>query len=304
MQSVLNQLAILYLFLAVGWIIGRVKPGQTEHSGILSVLLVNFFLPCKVFSNFSSNFTPAYLISNGVAVLFAMALLGALVLLSIPLARLLTKDEYEQRIYRYTFTVSNYAYVGYGLTEGVFGEAVLTDLILFCIPFAIYTYSFGYALLTGGKKPWKRLINPVTVGIALGCVSGLSGIALPSVPQSVVSGASACFGPVSMLLTGLTLSTLRFKELFTDKVAYLVCAIRLIGIPGLILGLCLGLRALGILPPAVYPAALIMAAMPTGLNTVVFPKMIGKDCTIGARLAFLSHLLSLATLPLMLALVS
>jgi predicted permease len=107
-----------------------------------------------------------------------------------------------------------------------------------------------------------------------------------------------------MLLTGLTLSTLRLRQLFTDKTAYLVCALRLIGIPALILGLCLGLRAIGLLPAGVWPAALIMAAMPCGLNTVVFPKLIGKDCTIGARLAFLSHLLSLLTLPLFLSLIA
>ena len=48
---------------------------------------------------------------------------------------------------------------------------------------------------------------------------------------------------------------------------------------------------------AVMPALLIYA-MPCGLNTIVFPKLIGEDCHIGAGLACISSVLACVTIPI------
>jgi predicted permease len=52
----------------------------------------------------------------------------------------------------------------------------------------------------------------------------------------------------------------------------------------------------------VLQSALFVTAMPTGLNTIVFAQNTGNPSEIGARLAFLSHLFSCATIPLWLSL--
>ena len=44
--------------------------------------------------------------------------------------------------------------------------------------------------------------------------------------------------------------------------------------------------------------AVIFYAMPCGLNTVVFPKMFGEDCKIGAGFAFISNIGACFTIPL------
>ena len=48
---------------------------------------------------------------------------------------------------------------------------------------------------------------------------------------------------------------------------------------------------------------LFVACMPCGLNTVIFPKFVGEDTSTGARLAFLSHFISCATIPFWLFLI-
>ena len=60
MKLIFNQLFILYVFLIAGFIIGKIKKGTVEHSSILSVLLVNIFLPFKVFKTFANNFSVSY----------------------------------------------------------------------------------------------------------------------------------------------------------------------------------------------------------------------------------------------------
>ena len=42
-------------------------------------------------------------------------------------------------------------------------------------------------------------------------------------------------------------------------------------------------------------------AMPCGLNTIVFPKLIGENCEIGAGLALVSNVLAIFTIPLCVA---
>lgn len=298
MQIVFKQLSVLYIFLIAGFLIGRIKKDKASHADILSVLLVNILLPCKVFNTFANNFSVEYFKANYILPLAALVLLSVLVVVSRFGSRLLTKHKYEQKVYMYSFAITNYAYLGYALIGSVFGEAVLAQFMLFAIPFIIYTYTVGYVLLTGGKKPLKKLLNPITVAIVLGIIFGLTGLKVPDVIGSAVSAASACVGPLSMILTGITLSTFALKELVTDKTAYIFSAIRLLVIPAIAYTICRLLR-LELLAPMV----LIITCMPCGLNTIVFPKLIGEDCKPGARLALITHVFSIATLPFWLSLI-
>ena len=74
-------------------------------------------------------------------------------------------------------------------------------------------------------------------------------------------------------------------------------ALRLIVIPVVIGGILLLLGQ-----DAAVPTAVLMFAMPCGLNTIVFPKMVGEDCRVGASLAFLSNICACITIPLVFAL--
>jgi len=298
MQIILKQLFILYVFLLAGWLIGKLKKDKASHADILSVLLVNVFLPCKVFNTFSKNVTVSYLSEKYVLVISSLVLLVIMAAVSFPIARLLTRNKYEKKVFAYSFTIGNYGYLGYALIDYVFGEAVLTEFMLFVIPFVLYTYTVGFMMLTGTELSLKRLLTPTTVAIVLGITAGLTDLPIPDVVSTIATNASACVGPLSMLLTGITLSTFALKELVTNKKAYAVSFIRLVAFPAVAYLVCKGLRL-----SSVLPMVLMVACMPCGLNTVVFPKLVGEDCTIGARLALITHLLSIITLPFWLSLI-
>ncbi|MBR7165084.1 MAG: AEC family transporter [Clostridia bacterium] len=299
MQLVFEQIFILYVFLFLGWFLGKKNPRLNAQTGVLSYLLVNLLLPAKVFGTFSRNFTVSYFRENAFVFLISIGFLLFYHFFSKLLARGLYKEGYMVRMTEYTFTISNYAYMGYALAEGVYGEKGLTDLIVFCIPFSIYTYTVGYVKLTGNGKGFRRAINAMTVCILIGIIFGLAAIPVPNPVQKVLTSASGCVGPMSMLLTGITLSGFSVKEMVLDKKAYIICAIRLILLPLIIFGLVKWIS----FPPSIAIPAVFMAAMPTGLNTIVFPKNVGEDPGPGARLAFLSHLGSCITIPIWLSLV-
>ncbi len=295
---VFKQLLVLYIFIFLGWLFGKIKPENDQGSKLLSFLLVNLLLPSKVFSTFSQSFTVTYLKENYLTFFVSTAILVILSLLAIPLAALLTGKKYERNIYKYSFVIANYSYMGYSLIENSLGKTALANMITYCIPFAIYTYTVGYVMLAGKGSFFKKLLNPMTIAILLGCLFGLVGIPVPSVLGTVFSSASACVGPISMILVGLVISSFSKKQLLPNKGTIAFVILRLIAIPAFVLGICKLLALIFPIPDAVYPFAVIAACMPCGLNTVVFPRLVGEDCSQGARMVFYSHAVSMITIPL------
>ena len=298
MEALIKQLLVLYTFIIAGVILGRWRKDMAEKSSLLSFLTVNLLLPCKMFLNFSKNFTVSYLQNNYITVFISLGILGLFILAGRLVGKLLARDEYQQKVFNYSVTVANYAFFGYVLVENAFGEAALNDMMVFCVPFALYCYTFGVALLMDKKVSVKSLCNPTTIAIAIGIVFGLTGLKLPAVLTTVASNASAAMGPVTMLLVGLVLSGFTLKELLPNWQTWAFCAVRLLLLPAMAFGIC---RLLGLfmeLPRSVYPSAVFMAAMPCGLNPVIYPRLIGKDCSLGAKLIPLTAILSVITIPL------
>lgn len=97
-----------------------------------------------------------------------------------------------------------------------------------------------------------------------------------------------------MLLTGSLIAEFHFRDILRDPLIYKVIAIRMILFPLVILGIA---KLIGVSEGVL----LIMTAvytMPTGLNTVVFPASVDRDCHLGAGMACISNLLGVLTIPL------
>lgn len=303
MNALFKQLLVLYLFIFLGCLLGRIKKEAAQKSSLLSFLLVNLFFPCKLFLNYANHFTVDYIQKNYMSFFIATGILLVLALIGQLFPRLLTKHSYERKVYSYNTTITNYAYFGYVLVEQVFGPVALNNMMVFCIPSSLYCYTFGVSKLMDRKVSFKSLLNTITISIALGIIWGLFQLPLPDVVKTVMSNANACVGPVSMILVGMVLSTFSARDLMPDGSVIIFCLVRLLLVPLAVLGICKGLGALMTMPEAVYPSAVLMACMPCGLNPVVFPKLIGQDCCLGAKLILLSSILSAVTIPIWLQII-
>lgn len=297
MTIVIEQVCLLVAFAAVGYLLSKLKIADSGHSKLLSVVCFYIFLPCKVFTTFATKFTPVYLAEYWPLLLGATVIVAVLALAAIPVSRLLTKNPYQRNVYHYSLTISNYGYIGYALAEGIFGGDVLMDVMMFAFPVCLYTYTIGYSMLTGGKFNWKKLVNPVTSAMILGAVVGLVGLPLPSVVNAFLSKAAACMSPVSMLLMGVVISQYKLRELLSCWQNYVIIAMRLVVIP-CVVTVVLQLLKLDML---VLPSLMVLA-MPSSMNTIVFSKLMGQDSKPGASMALISTLLCCVTIPLILLL--
>ena len=296
MILVFKQVLVLFSFAAIGFYLAKSKKIKTEHTPILSSLLVNVILPFNVFKTFSANFTKEYVLNNYQLLIASSAVIICLAITLHFVAKLFDKRRYEQGIYEYSLIIPNYGYMGYPMAEAIGGAGGLLNAMVFGFPISFYTYTVGYCNLSKMKITLKKLFNPVVISMLIGAVFGFWGIKIPSVLSDVFGKTSACMGPVSMLLAGMVVSEFDFRELLSMKRIYIITALRLVIIP-IIIG-----YALMPFNKIAMETAVILFAMPCGLNTIVFPRLVGEDCRIGAGLALLSNILACVTIPLVLGL--
>ena len=293
MTVVYEQIFLLFAFIVIGYVLGASKKANNKQSKLLSVLGFYIFLPSNVFNTFAKNFTPEYLSQKYMIVIVGTVFVVVMMLLSIPISKLFSRDQYQRYLYRYSMVSSNYGYVGYALAGGIFGEEVLLGVMMFAIPMSVYTYTVGYCMLTKSKGSLLKLLSPVNIALFAGAIVGFFGIPIPGIVTSFLSKASGCMGPVSMLLTGLVISEYALTDMVFHLRAYIVAVLRLLVIP---IGVGMVIRLVGV-EEALLPALCILA-MPCGLNTIVFPKLVGEDCKTGAALAFVTSILCCFTIPL------
>jgi predicted permease len=251
-------------------------------------------MPATSFKSFSTNFTVKYITEKYDIILSSLIAVIIVYLLAVFLSKLLTKDKYRRTVYSYSMIVPNSGYMGVPLTKAIFGETMLTNVLLFALPINIYLYSLGYCSLTKTKLSFKKLLNPPLIAIALGSIVGILGLTLPEFATNFLDTASAPLGPSTMLILGMTLSEYKFKKILKFNTNYFICLLRLVIIPvvGVLIFKLLNLNNV-IIP------ALIVYSMPCGLNTVVFPKLVDEDCETGAALTLISTTLSMITIPLL-----
>ena len=297
MEAMLNQVLLMLLFCAVGYVLCRTGVVKESHAQVLSTLTVYVFLPCSMFKSFALEMTPDKLSQNMSLLLIGVGSGVATILLGILNGRLLSKDSYERHMFCYTTVVSNNGYVGTPLVGAVYGDALLLRYLVFAFPINFYTYLVAFPQLTRQKTSWKMFLKPVILSMVLGALVGLLRIPVPVFFRNVLQSAANCTGPISMLLTGIVISQFPFKELLMNRRAWIMTALRLVVLP-----VCLTLVMKVLFGSEIALVAFLFYAMPCGLNTVVFPKSVGENCMTGASMAMISTVLCALTIPLELAL--
>lgn len=299
-----EKVGMMILFIAIGYFMRRHHDLPENAGRVLSLLCTLLFAPAYSIANISKKFTVAALSENAILVGYGLLFVAVSLGLAFLLARPFATNPIARNSLIYAFTIPNCAYFGYAVIEGVFGQEVLGNVMIFLIPLNLTTYSFGYALFLGDQKmPWKKiLLSPLLIGLVFAMVLGLSGIQLPGFLDASITAASRCMSPCSMLLAGFMLGKFPLKQLLTGWRPYVYSAIRLILIPLIFLGLLLltGMEGIYRMLP------LLVAGLPLGLNLVVYPESQGheKQASDNAKLCFVSYLLALLVLPFTFAILS
>lgn len=295
----LSQCLVLFVFIAIGYLMAKTKKIPENYSIGISNLLVYIFAPCLTFGTLANNFKADVLGDKVVTLVSSLVLLLILALLAFIFAKLFSSNKNEYDIYVYSFMFPNSGYIGYPLVLAIFGEQTLFEFMIFCIPFLILIFTFGIYTLNPNKLlNLKNLVNPITVSLILGMIVGVTNINLPGFVVSIVDSGGVCMAPAAMLLTGMVFAANDLKSMCAKVKIYIACIIKLLIIP--ILGIIL-LNLLGI-DKEIALLIIVMLSLPTGLNSIIFPEAYGGDSCTGAQLCSVSTIMCIITIPIVITL--
>ncbi len=302
----LNQMGFFFALIAAGFLLSKLKVVDQSAASILSKLENTIFVPALILVTFIDKVNIKTLTACWKPFFIGIIFAAVTIPLGLLLGRLITKDPYQRNIYSYGLIFANFGFMGNALVSALFPDYFFEYLIFTLPPWMmIYLWAVPALLISDSgklsiKDRLKSFLNPMFFAILIGVVLGLLQLPMPKFIGNTLEAASGCMSPIAMLLTGITIANANFKKTFTDFRIYLASLLRLAVLP------LATILILYLLPFEIADStkicAVCMMAMPLGLNTIVVPGAYGKDTTVAAGMAILSHLLSCISIPLIMML--
>ncbi len=302
--STLNQTLYLFLMIVIGFLLAKMKWLPKGADSVLAKLENMIFIPALVMGTFMKDFTVARLSQVGGLFLFSFFLMIFILPVAILLPRVLSREPFTRNVFTYGLAFANFGYMGNSVVQALFPD-YFSDYLVFTLPLYILIYVWAVpSLLMSDQKTTlsqklKNCINPMMVAMLIGMIIGLlktpfPQLQIPKFLDTSITALGNCMSPLAMILTGITVAQINLKKTFSNVSIYAITAIRLVIIPLIFVGIFQLLP----LPTLFEVCAVCAVSMPLGLNTVVIPSAYGKDTSVAAGMALISHLLSCITIPI------
>lgn len=294
-----EQVLILFVLIAIGFICGKTRLINESGSKVMADVVLYFVTPCVIINAFQREFDVTMLIKLIVSAVCSAAILG----FSVIVAQLLFKKQERSRacIFKFATVFSNCGYMSLPLQQALLGDEGVFYGATFVAMFNIFVWSYGIITMKGKDEKAsgiKILINPGIIGTLVGVVLFLCSIQLPSVIAQPISYMAALNSPVPMLIIGYYLSRANLKKAFTDAWSYVSMGLRLVILPLLTLFVLL---LCGIKGPLLTSLTISVSSPVAAITTMMSAKY-GHDTELSVSIVSASTLLSLGTMPLIVGL--
>jgi predicted permease len=296
---------VMIAYAVPGFIFIKYKMVGQESTNTLAKILLYVCQPClTVYSFNKADFTPE--LGKQMLEFFAFSTVLQLIMLSATYLVFRRKyaSDASYRVCTVAGTLGNVGFLGVPLLEALVpNKNAVAFSAVFIIGMNFISWTVGSAIITGDKKyiSVKKLIfNQVTLTLAIALPLFFTQTKLPSVLENGITVLGKMTTPISMLILGMRLALVEFKQLFTDKKVFFFIFMKLILFP------LLGMAAVQFLPVDQYVKAtlIILCCCPTASVVLSFAEMFNKGQKTAANLVLLSTLLSVITIPLMLMFVN
>jgi hypothetical protein len=285
--------------------------GDVAIDGFVNVLIL-VVTPCVIVDVFQRPFDQSSLSSLGLA--FAIAVIGHLVV--IPLAMLLVRhrDENVRKPLLLAAVFSNAGFMGIPLEQAILGDRGVFFGASYIVVFNLFIWSWGLKVMKGngerlarrslgeggGTEVVKMVLNPGTIGIALGLPLFLFSARLPSFLAVPVHHLANLNTPIAMIVIGYGLAGAKLGQVARNPSVYVASLIRLVGYPLLFIAAMYPFRDR--LDRDMMLAMCIAASAPVAAMVSMFATKFRRDVDTGVAVVSGTTLLSILTMPAVVAL--
>lgn len=296
--------SILPVFLVVGAGYGAVRAGYlgAEISDPLNTFAVRLAVPILLFNAMARlDFGRAFHLPMlagfyaGVVICFVLGVM---------LARIMwNRRPGEAVAVGFTAMFSNTLLLGLPIVERVYGEALRAPALGIIALHAPLVYVLGITTMEFSRRDGKSMAdtmkeaiasifaNPLMIGILGGAVFNLTGLGMPGPAQAALDMISAAAIPAALVGMGAALTRYEIKAELSESL--MVTAISLLVHPLAALGLA---HFVLDLPPDHVRAAVVLAAMPPGMNGYIFATMYDRSVALSASAIVIATATSIVTI--------
>lgn len=302
-QVILMQMIQLFLVIGLGYFLFKVKILDVELNKRLTTLLLTVTTPALILSSVLS--TTEYLPYTDILFVF---LVGILVYIALPilgwiLVKFMRIPLPQQGLYIFMTVFSNIGFMGFPVMKAIFGNDAVFYTAIFNMLFNLLVFSVGTGIMgygTGKKMKFnpKDLLSLGVVASLVALVIYMGKIQFPDVISSTVTMIGDITTPIAMLIIGSTLANIPLKEVFSELRIYPYTVIKQVIIPVL----AYPILRLFIQDPLILGVTLIMISMPVANSAVLFATEYDGDVSLAAKAVFMTTLLSIVTIPFIVAL--
>ena len=198
---------------------------------------------------------------------------------------------------------SNAAFLALPLAQNVIGDEGVFYCSVYIGVFNIFAFTYGIFVISGKKakiNAKKIILNPGTISVIIGIPLFLLRVKLPHIIDYPMELAGGINSPLAMIIFGTFLANANLKNVFIKKEIFFVSFLRLVFIPvvmTLLFKLC-GVSG------DLLTAMSISASAPTATNTAMYAAKYDNDAGLGSEIAAQTSILSVVTMPVVVALSS
>ena len=308
LATVAAQVGVLFALMGVGAGCRLSKLlDDRAVKGIVNVLVL-VVTPCLVVDVFQRPFERSALGSLAAAFAVAAAAHAAAAVASRAFAR---GGADSQPVLRLSMVFSNAGFMGIPLEQAILGREGVFYGIAYVVVFNFFIWSWGVREMAkgsgrgaGGADRRKMLlqmaVNPGTAGIAAGLPLFLLSARLPEVLGAPVHMMAGLNTPLAMIAIGYYLAGADFRRVLSVPAAYAAAAVRLVAFPLALVGALWLLR--GHLDRTMSIATAVAGSAPVAAMVTMFAAKFDRDVDLAAGLASATTLLSILTMPPIVAL--
>ncbi|MEM7215916.1 MAG: AEC family transporter [Pseudomonadota bacterium] len=308
MLSVFITILPVFLILGSGYLIGRFKYLPDSVADGLNAYALKAGVPVLLFmAMYKLDFSKAFHLE-----MLASFYAGAFVCFyaGIVLSRLFWKRRPGASVaVGFCAVFSNTLLIGFPIAHLVFGEVILAPVFGIIALHASVLYTVGMTTMEFARQDGRGVVdtlrasfssviaNPLMLGIVAGLIFNLVGIDLFEPVERALDMVRLTAIPVSLVGIGIALNRYSISSEFTETL--MVCALALFVHPAV--AFVLAHHVFG-LDPLFVQAAVVLAAMPPGMNVYIFASLYDRALNLSASVLVIGNILAVITIPLWLLL--
>lgn len=302
----LFAVGVLLLAAIPGYLLVKRKMLSEECIPGFSKVLLFVCQPCLAVYSFSTiEFTKENLINIGVFALLIL-LVHAIMLVGTYLILRKKCAEPVYRIMTIATTFGNCAFFGIPVIEAMMPNEAPTLIVyttVYAVVMNVLGWTVGSAIISKNVKHIsvkKIFLNPAMIGFAVALTLYVCGVKFEggfgTQLGSMITAAARMATPLSMVVMGMRLATMKLSKMFTDLKIYLTLAVKQLLMPLVAFAIVIFLKDVDLnLRRTFY----ITCACPVASIVLNFSEIVGEGQESAANLVLLGTILSIGTLPLM-----